>query len=464
MKKLLSLLLCLALLAGLFAVSAAAEDTPAEKPLTEADFTAAVAPQAFAVTMAAWLSGQEGAEALGDPLFLWDAAGWYAAWLYRTEDCDLLLPEAVGDFLRSLGGEESPMPEGWAEYGVVDVLRSQDGGEYYDFAQHKIEIDAMLGVDTMVSFVEGTGSSLTAVLSCYYEDDLSAEWMYALDFEKADDEAFPYRLTGLRLMDNGPQMDAALDFSWDELLAANRLEKVLEQYPAVRISALNADGEDDGLSGTWLLSSGGELAQISFGEGYLGGTFRRCSFDVEPREDGVERALVGYIAPEEEAPSLNDYLTDYLTGVVIVQLEKEEDDLIWLVCTFRGGYRERIAVDRGTLVLRTIDYSSGDMDLSSVISFDYMKPAPEYPFLASWEGELRTVTIVWESFRYDEESDDWERVEKKETVSLPADWEYLPFEARWGDYTVYTNADYIGPYVYPGDGVDYTLYLTTAKG
>ena len=49
-------------------------------------------------------------------------------------------------------------------------------------------------------------------------------------------------------------------------------------------------------------------------------------------------------------------------------------------------------------------------------------------------------------------------------VSLPGDWEYLPYEARWGEYTAYTNPDYIGPYAYPGDGVDYTLYLTTAKG
>ena len=123
MKKLLSLLLCLALLAGLFAVSAAADDAagaPAEKDLTGEDFTAAVAPQAFAMTMAAWLSGQEDAEALSDPVFLWDAAGWYAAWLYRTEGVDLLSPEELGDFLRSLGGAEAEMPVGrrtaWCAY------------------------------------------------------------------------------------------------------------------------------------------------------------------------------------------------------------------------------------------------------------------------------------------------------------------------------------------------------------
>lgn len=465
MKKLLSLLLCLALLAGLFAVSAAADDAagaPAEKDLTGEDFTAAVAPQAFAVTMAAWLSGQEDAEALSDPVFLWDAAGWYAAWLYRTEGVDLLSPEELGDFLRSLGGAEAEMPEGWAENGVVRVLRGLDGSERYDFVQHKTEIDAMLGVDTMVSFVEGTGSSLTAVLSCFYEDDLSAEWMYALGFEPAED-IFPYRVTGLRLLDKGPQTDGTLGFTWDELLEANRLENVLQHFPAVRVSTETELVPDDGLNGTWLFASGGELAQLSYGEIYAGGEYRGCFFDYETAEDGTGRVQVGHIEQDPERSHVDRYITDYLEGVVIVQLEKEEDELIWLSCTYRGGYRERIAVDRAALVLRVIDYS-GDMVPPCEVRFDYMKPAPVYPFLESWGGTLRTVTVVWEDFAYDEETEEWGPVVRTETVQLPADWEYLPYEARWGDYTAYLDEGYTQPYVYPGDGVDYTLYLTTAKG
>ena len=262
-KKILSLLLCLALLAGLFAVSAAAEDksaSSAEKTMSGEDFTAAVGPQAFAVTMAAWLSGGEDSAVLADPLFLWDAAGWYAAWLYRTEGCDLLSPEDIGDFLRSLGAEaDCPAPESWEEYGVLRVLHGLDGSENYDFVQHKVEIDAMLGVDTMVSFIGGDGSRLTVVLSCFYEDDLSAEWMYDLAFERTADELFPYRLTELHLLDKGPQMDEALNFSWDELLEANRLEKVLALYPAVRLAVTDELGEIDELSGTWLFAQDGEI-------------------------------------------------------------------------------------------------------------------------------------------------------------------------------------------------------------
>ncbi len=465
MKKLLSLLLCLALLAGLFAVSAAAEEeiaAPEDEAPVEDAFTAAVGPQAFAVTMAAWLGGDIASD---DPLFLWDAAGWYAAWLYRTEGCDLLSPEEIGDFLCSLGGDGAPMPEGWEDYGVVRVLRSRDGSELYDFVQHKTEIDAMLGVDTMVSFVDSGADCLTTILSCYYEDDLSAEWMYRLRFERAEDELFPYHLSSVLLLDRGPQMDAALDFSWNELLAANTLGNVLAHYPAVRIGVSSELGEDDGLSGTWLFESGGAFARVSYGEDYTGGEYRGCYFELEKTEDGAERVRVGHIEEEEEENAfLGSYLTDYLKDVVIVTLEQEEDDLIRLVCTFRGGYRERISIDRGTLVLREIDYSSGDMLPPSVTSFDYMKPAPVYPFLAGWEGPLRTVTTVWEEFRENTETHEWEPVVKTCFDRLPADWEYLPYESRWGEYTVYMDEGFTKPYAYPGDGADYTLYLTTAKG
>ena len=468
-KKILSLLLCLALLAGLFAVSAAAEDksaSSAEKTMSGEDFTAAVGPQAFAVTMAAWLSGGEDSAVLADPLFLWDAAGWYAAWLYRTEGCDLLSPEDIGDFLRSLGAEaDCPAPESWEEYGVLRVLHGLDGSENYDFVQHKVEIDAMLGVDTMVSFIGGDGSRLTVVLSCFYEDDLSAEWMYDLAFERTADELFPYRLTELHLLDKGPQMDEALNFSWDELLEANRLEKVLALYPAVRLAVTDELGEIDELSGTWLFAQDGELARVSYGEEFIGGEYRGCFFECEKTEDGETRTRVGHILrPGEDSGSLDTYLSDYLQNIVIVELEQEEDDLIWLVCTYRGGYQERIAVDRGTLVLRAIDYSMGDMLPPSILSFDYMKPAPEYSFLAGWGSALRTVTTIWEEFKQDEATGEWEPVVWTEFDRLPADWEYLPYEASWGEYTIYMNKDYTQPYAYPGDGVDYTLYLTTAKG
>ena len=41
---------------------------------------------------------------------------------------------------------------------------------------------------------------------------------------------------------------------------------------------------------------------------------------------------------------------------------------------------------------------------------------------------------------------------------------YLPIEVQWGEFTAYTNDQYIGDYRYPGDGEEYLLFLTTVKG
>ncbi len=493
MKKLLSLLLCLALLAGLFAGTALAEAEPektadaetteeiaeaetaeetaeaetteetaeAETTEEEPSFTAEIGAQAFAMTMAAWMAGCEGEADLSDPLLLWDAVGWYAAWRYRTEDCDLLSLEEIGDFLASLGQEEAAeLPAGWEEYEVVRVLHDSAGQALYDFAQHKVEIDAMLGVNTMVSTVAGEDNTATTVLSCFYDEGLSGEWMYELRFaESGEEAAFPWRLTGLLLLDDGPKMDPALDFEWDALLEANRLENILAIYPSVHIT-------DPGYSenGTWLFRHNGEMVRLSVGEGYLGGEYRGCYFDYEDAGDGVKRARIGSFREDAGSLELLDhYVSDFLTGVCIVELDREEDDLLWLTCTFRGGYRETAAVDRETLVLRELDYVYDPAFPPSVTQIDYAEPTLDCSFLDSWDGEQRTVTAIWETCLWNEEGDYTPEI-RTEFHRVPADWEYLPYEGRWGEYTVYRNAGYTESYEYPGDGLDYSLYLTSAKG
>ena len=77
-----------------------------------------------------------------------------------------------------------------------------------------------------------------------------------------------------------------------------------------------------------------------------------------------------------------------------------------------------------------------------------------------WDMPLRSVTAVWEE--YDASVSDFSY--RTETLQLPYNWEYYPNDARYGDYEIYNNPRYIGPYQYPGDFVDYSIFLTTVKG
>ena len=117
-----------------------------------------------------------------------------------------------------------------------------------------------------------------------------------------------------------------------------------------------------------------------------------------------------------------------------------------------------MTVNRLTLWIQQLDGIAEDGSLSYRYTFRYDQQPPRISLLEAWNGPLRTVTLDWEDFRTGT------AVRWTDFVRVPADWEVLPYEGRWGEYTIYLDYGYTCPYQYPGDGVDYTLYLSTAKG
>ena len=139
-------------------------------------------------------------------------------------------------------------------------------------------------------------------------------------------------------------------------------------------------------------------------------------------------------------------------------LERIDGELIYATCLNAFGIMKRIAVDRGTLALREHSYLLENGDLMPYETVSYDETPPDTSFLDSWEAPLRTVTVHWESFENEA------REAHTDLVRLPADWEYLPLEVQFGGYHCWMDEGYTQPYAYPGDGLDYELYLTTAVG
>lgn len=450
MKKILASLLCMILLVGC-AAAASADEEPA------AELSDSVQSQAVSMALACWMSGYENGDELSDPLLLWDAAGWYAALLYRIEGSDLLSPERTTAFLESVGWRGViSIPDTWEEYGVVRRLAGSDGRQNLDFVQHKREADDMLGVSTELSVATLDEDTVEAVLTYHMNDEESASWVYEFDFVPAGEGSeFPYCLVGARYRDDGPEVDPELTFTWEGLLEANRLENVLSQFPSVHI-------KDDGVENapdTWLFKRGEDLALVMDSQTYVWGQYGGCYFDYEiGGEEPTRPVITEFYDPEVEWESRDAYITDYLSGICLMKLDRIEGDRIWAVCTFRSGFHEKFSFDRGTLVLREIEYTYEDGAEPSVTRFRYNDSVPPFSFLKSWDEALRMLTVVWEDY-----SNGWGSVHT-DFVRVPMDWEYFPYEARWGDYTAYLNKGYTQLYEYPGDYVEYTLYLTTAKG
>ena len=445
MKKLLSLLLAAALLLSP-AAPAFADNDPA--------FASAIEGQAFAIAMAYHEGGFFDSITPQDPALLWEASGWYAARLWRPEGTALLTEDMLRDSQRSRRvGEAQSVPD----TGDIRVLQSSDGTQLYDFQGYKTRLDEKLGLT--LSFELDAPAPFDAELTIrqYFSADAAAGRRYSLRFalNRRAGSAFRYSLQNVTAEDVGPVMDPALDFDWDGLLAANSLKNIFSMYQSVRIQ-----NSVEGIMPIWLFYRDGKLCILRTSENYIEGEYNGCWFFVEPGEDGVMRPrIAGFDEQCGDSEFRDNYVSNYVYGASVMNLDRVDGDFTRMHVTFVGDWLEDVAVDRGLLLLREMVSQIDDETPPIVTGFFYDETPPEAKYLDSWKGPMRHITLHWEDWREGSPS------LRTETVTVPADWEYLPWEARWDDYTIYMNEGYTKLYAYPGDGTeDYALYLTTAKG
>ena len=416
-----------------------------------------IATQAFCVALAAQLNDYYGGEP--NALLLWDAAGWYAAREARISGTQLVSASVINDFLASLGYMGYPaLPASWEAYGIVVPVTGAGNSLYYDFQQHKTMFEAMLGITTEVSVeIVGDNTVDTAVTVHYPEYQHTMPFRLSFAENPDPNSAFPYALTGMERLPSPVHMDEALNFTWDELREENSLSSILRWCSSVRFT--NPGYNDDSVS--WLFKHNDSIVfLIPYGD-YLSGTYRNYSFDTVTFPDGKIRASIGAVTDDPAKGAYHEtFLQDYLDNVVDVQLASQEDGLLCLNCWYSYGTMQQITVDPGTLFIRKVSYQYDPAYEASVTEFAYTYPAPDYAALDGWNKPLRTVSAVWEDY----DTVNGRFTYRTETLEIPGDWEYLPYDARWGEYTPYLDARYTQSYSYPGDNIDYTIFLTATKG
>ena len=429
---------------------------PPVSPAPERSFDDAVAGQVFAVALAAYGGSFPDGTLPDDPAFLMEATGWYAAWRWRTAGVDILPLDEAEAFQRSLGsrGDFVLDPE-FETYGLVARATADDGTEGLNYLTYKAALEDRLGVTLELKSESEGEHAVDAAVIRHFENGDTAERDYRLLFApNPGDERFPWRLTDLTLPSAGPQMDPAFDFDFDLLLSQNRLSTLLRFSPAVRIET---SYDPDRV--TWIFLSGGDLCIVNETDELTYGEYRGARFEYGPDEQGVVRARVRSFDDSAGSFEANDtILSDLFSMAAVMKYEGDDGERIRIRSVSGYGYRDDFEIRRGTLaLLREAYYYNGDEPVS-VVTVSYPDAPPDFSFLDGWDKPLREITGIWEDFY------DGDVHVREERYELPGDWEFLPWEGRWGDYTIYMNKGYTRPYFYPGDGMDYTLYLTTAKG
>ena len=416
--------------------------------------------QTVAIGMAAWLNGVENNDDWQTDLVLWDAVGWYAALQYRVLGQALLQESEVRDFLMSAGYEgDFILPPDWEEYGIVTIVRGAGNTGNYDFRQHKDMFDAMIGVTTEMNVsVTGPETVLFKAISHAFEKERVNSYLISFAENDRTSSKFSCKIIAVEKYQEQPKWDDRLNFTWEDLMEANLLSNILKWNPSVRISMPGIDAN----ARRWTYLHNGEIVQITDCGTYSFGSYGRYSFETMVSTDGVSRPCVGYVNYDPlEEEYLEKTVQQYLTGYDSAVFLREEEDLIWLQLISEYGYQVNVAVDKGTLVLRELEYYYQDSpEPTSSNTLVYTDTPPSFKATEGWDMPLRSVTAVWEE--YDASVSDF--AYRTETLQLPYNWEYYPNDARYGDYEIYNNPRYIGPYQYPGDFVDYSIFLTTVKG
>ena len=90
----------------------------------------------------------------------------------------------------------------------------------------------------------------------------------------------------------------------------------------------------------------------------------------------------------------------------------------------------------------------------------YNEPLEIMNELDAWNGEMKTVTVVFETYR------DGDFVRYTEEYEIPYNWEIRPENNQYDSppFMIYLDEDFTQEYEYPGDGIDYTIYVTTSLG
>ncbi|MGN0546246.1 MAG: hypothetical protein ACI4I3_02855 [Acutalibacteraceae bacterium] len=242
-----------------------------------------------------------------------------------------------------------------------------------------------------------------------------------------------------------------------DIYMANTVDYLLSMYNSIRITCEYAE-----LSVVkYIFLKNGKPAYIEDNRQADGETEIWCWYNGISFSAGGDKVTVNINS--EELPDVNSdfpfecMISDNVTGEFIEYVGESNGCYEFRVTGTEEEihYVENHFFDKETLAVRKSVCRYDDEELNEIY-YDYDTSVEYASLLDPWDGELKKVTVVSERM-----GDSGSNVITKE-YSVPADWELIPYD--YEEVAVYLDEDMTVPYEYPGDGVDYTIYVTNVMG
>ena len=366
------------------------------------------------------------------PEFAWNTAGWYAAYIANLELSDdaALSEDQLKDILNViLTGEAVMTPPD----DINAEAETRDGKTYWKFTEINDDLHSYLGVISEVNCEKAQNNSYVVTIRDHLRFDVVEETVFNIGFKEENDSYILSEFSRNEFID--------LDFTTDMLYDANHLSNLFSIYDNLTITEDHSSGY-----GSFVYSRKTDNGYTLWTDDGSSGYYDEFRFYTSDNATGKVS-----VTPDGTS---SDCLDDY---IAITRLPDEGADLIRLTCTEEEeifyvdyGFSSTVyTIDRGTLALKKTESFDENDESYFMAKFSYGDKLPEPDTIAAWKGPLRTVSL---KLLYS----DGETLGLSFTI--PADWEFDVYEyCPWG--TAYLDEGCTELYEYPGDGIDYTIYV-----
>ncbi len=366
------------------------------------------------------------------PEFAWNTAGWYAAYIANLELSDdaALSEDQLKDIQNViLTGEAVMTPPD----DINAEEETRDGKTYWKFPEINDDFHSYLGVISEVNCEKAQNNSYVVTIRDHLRFDVVEETVFNIGFKEENNSYILSEFSRNEFID--------LDFTTDMLYDANHLSNLFSIYDNLTITEDRSSGY-----GSFVYSRKTDNGYTLWTDDGSSGYYDEFRFYTSDNATGKVS-----VTPDGTS---SDCLDDY---IAITRLPDEGADLIRLTCTEEEeifyvdyGFSSTVyTIDRGTLALKKTESFDDNDESYFTAKFSYGDKLPEPDTIAAWKGPLRTVSL---KLLYS----DGETLGLSFTI--PADWEFDVYEyCPWG--TAYLDEGCTKLYEYPGDGIDYTIYV-----
>ena len=447
-----------------------ASETEAPPAVNQMTLREILNPYLFAVSFTFY--GILDPEPMTDPMTLWEAIGWYAGYQYLTDGVGSYSDDDIKKIQRCFTNSDEYIDcpdlmiddemienaDGTWRFGYfIESMVDYFGG--YGVFNYQLDFKGLEAEGTIFQEIEGEEFSWTTIVT----------------FGESESG---YHILSVRIPDGGGEMPSGSYLIYEDgqevgeddfaiMVDQNDLSFLLQN--GVRMKETSSSDYGDGSkinAEIYYYYEDGDIVQLATGDDINSAYYRGFDFHPDPKSGRVVCASQTRGSDDHKA---SDGMMEKMVSRELIFSEKwyitnENEETI----TISSGYEENgyvsrsdVVMDKGTFrifeINRTFEYTEEGGGTSLVrwnASYEYSNdlelPKDLAGLISEFKGKTRKVTVV---------DLNGELASGTVTYDVPVSWEFSQYEGH-----TYMDENCSKPYEYPGDDIDYTIYISFAVG